>query len=179
MNRLYRTGTALSLFMLVAVPLAARAQIGQATVNAAAGLSLATGSFGDRNDAGYALQLGVGFAPPASPLSFRVEGMFNEFNQNLGGGKSRAAGITGNAIFGVPMAKGAMFIPYAIGGVGYYNTRQPIPLFDAESRSDFGWNLGGGVRFPLSGFSAYVEARYHSVSNVSVQFAPIVFGVVF
>ena len=44
---------------------------------------------------------------------------------------------------------------------------------------NFGYNVGGGVRFALSGFSAYVEARYHSISNANVSFVPLVFGLQF
>ena len=39
--------------------------------------------------------------------------------------------------------------------------------------------IGGGFRFPLTGFSAYVEARYHSINNTSIRFVPVSFGLVF
>lgn len=182
MNRLLRPCVGLSLLATLAATNAAIAQ-GPATftANGFAGLSLATGSFGDRNDAGYAVGLGVGVRQGLSPLAFRAEGMYNEFQQNSnnGGGKSHASAITANAIYELLTTSSSAFVPYAIGGVGYYSTREPHPFFDIESEQNFGWNLGGGVRFPLSGFSVYAEARYHSVSNAGVQFAPIVFGVTF
>src|SRR5581483_3423486 len=49
--------------------------------NVAGGLSLATARFGDDNDAGYNLTAGIGVMQHNSPLGFRVEGMYNEFNQ--------------------------------------------------------------------------------------------------
>jgi opacity protein-like surface antigen len=185
MNRLLRAGaecsalTALSLLLAFTTPSGVRAQGTTPTFNGFAGLSPATGEFGDRNDAGYALGLGVGLRQGLSPLTFRAEGIYNEFAQKTGGGKAHATGLTANAIYEFLTGPTSAFVPYAIGGIGYYSTREPDPFFDIESQSNIGWNLGGGVRFPLSGFSVYAEARYHSVSNAGVQFAPIVFGVTF
>jgi opacity protein-like surface antigen len=163
--------------MAVGASTQARAQT--PTFNLAAGLAVANGNFGDRNDAGYALIVGIGMKPLASPLSFRAEGIYTEYNQNFEDGKARAGGITGNAIYDFSIGTGMMFTPYAIGGIGYYSTREPVRNFNVESQTNIGWNIGGGVRFPLTGFSAYVEARYQSVGNVGIQFAPIVFGLSF
>jgi hypothetical protein len=109
--------------------------------------------------------------------------LYNAFNQKgLSGddNTTHAAGITLNAVYNLipstPRQPGSL---YGIGGIGYYNTREPFYDFD-QSQSNFGWNIGGGFRFPLSGFSAYVEARFHSVSsNPSMTFIPITFGLVF
>lgn len=180
MNRLLRPCAVSSLLILLAAPNAARAQgATAATFNAFAGLSLATGDFGDRNDAGYSFGAGVGMRQGLSPLAFRAEGVYNEFSQKFAGSKAHATGFTANAIYEFLTGPTSAFVPYAIGGIGYYTTREPDPFFDVESQSNVGWNLGGGVRFPLSGFSVYAEARYHSVSSSGVQFAPIVFGVSF
>ena len=59
---------------------------------------------------------------------------------------------------------------YLIGGLGTYDT---------GSHWDTGFNLGGGFRFPLTGFSAYIEARYHSVAGGDLKFVPVVFGLAF
>jgi opacity protein-like surface antigen len=66
---------------------------------------------------------------------------------------------------------------YGIGGVGYYSSKEPA--FDLSSQSNFGWNVGGGFRFPLTGFSAYVEARYHRISNADISMVPVSFGLIF
>jgi hypothetical protein len=182
MNRLLRAYGALFLFLALASSSAALAQGGgasTATFNGFAGLSAVTGSFGDRNDAGYSAGLGIGIRQGLSPLAFRAEGIYNEYSQKFAGSKAHATGLTANAIYEFLTGPTAGFVPYAIGGIGYYTTREPDPFFNVSSESNVGWNLGGGVRFPLSGFSVYAEARYHSVSNADVQFAPIVFGVVF
>jgi hypothetical protein len=166
--------------LILAVPNAARAQ-GATTVtfNGFAGLSLAAGSFGERNDAGYSLGAGVGARQGLSPLAFRAEGMYNEYSQKFAGSKAHSTSLTGNAIYELLTDSKSGFVPYAIGGIGYYSSREPDPFFNVATESNVGWNLGGGVRFPLSGFSVYAEARYHSVSNAGMQFAPIVFGVTF
>jgi len=64
-----------------------------------------------------------------------------------------------------------------IGGIGYYSTRDAS--FTTRTESNIGWNVGGGFQFPLTGFSGYVEARYHTVSNTDVRFVPISFGLLF
>jgi hypothetical protein len=150
---------------------------GSVRFNLAAGLALATSDFGDRNESGYSLVAGIGMTQPGSPISFRAEGIYNEFNPKFGGGKATAGGITGNAIYELSSGPTPTFTPYAIGGIGYFSTKEP--RFTNANQTNVGWNLGGGIRFPLSGFSAYVEARYHSVSNAGVKFAPIVFGLLF
>lgn len=172
MSRSFRIGAALALAALGFVPSLASAQT--TTYNLAAGWSMPTGDFGDFNDAGFALIGGLGFAMPGSPIRFRAEGLYNQFNHKRSDESSRAGGFTGNALYDFAMGPGTPFTPYAIGGIGLYGTR----LFDEESTAwNVGWNIGGGIKFPLTGFSVYVEARYHSVNDVN--FAPIVFGVVF
>jgi opacity protein-like surface antigen len=170
--------TVLALSVAVAVPAMSSAQ-GTTTFNLAGGLSLANGDFGNRNDAGYTLGVGVGIGQRNSPASLRLEGMFSEFESKLGGDKARAGGLLGSAVYDLNLNNGGAFTPYAIGGIGFYSTREPALFGNDESDTNFGWNAGGGVRVPLTGFSVYFEARYHSVSNAGVQFAPIVVGLRF
>jgi hypothetical protein len=145
--------------------------------NLAAGLTEPVSDFGDFYNAGYNLIVGVGINPPASPLGFRAEGIYNEFDQKGRGSKADAGGVTINAVYDVlrPSALQSNTL-YLIGGIGYYSTKEPDIEFD--SQSNVGYNIGAGFKFPLSGFSAYVEARYHSVSNTVVSFVPISFGLV-
>ena len=168
---------AIALSIALAAPGTASAQ-STTTFNLGGGLSLANGDFGDRNDAGYSLIVGIGMRQSGSPFGLRAEGIYTEYDQKFLGGKARAGGILGSATYDFAVGFPA-FVPYAIGGIGFYSTREPVSGFDTESETNVGWNLGGGVRIPLSGFSAYFEGRYHSVSNAGVAFAPIVFGVRF
>ena len=156
-------------------------------VNIAAGGTIPTGDLGDVTNVGYNLTGGIGIKPPLSPFGFRAEGFFNEFgfkDDAFGtstDSKFRVMGVNANVLYDLPLtAVGTGNALYAIGGLGYYNSK--ITGFD-ESASNVGWNIGAGFRFPLSGFSGYVEARYHTVSNDNsvgdAHFIPIVFGIVF
>src|SRR5262249_5372049 len=143
----------------------------------AAGFALPTGDYGDFNQGGFAFIGGLGISAPGTPIRFRAEAAYNQFNhKDPLDGSSRAGGFTGNAVYDFPMGPGSGFTPYAIGGVGMYGTRD---FDDEDTQWNFGWNIGGGIRFPLTGFSVYVEARYHSVSSADVSLAPIVFGISF
>ncbi|MDB4877296.1 MAG: hypothetical protein JWM41_3742 [Gemmatimonadetes bacterium] len=177
MPRMLRSGALLALAL--SAPVLASAQSTTSIhYNLAAGASLAAGSFGDRNDTSYNFMVGVGMEQPASALGFRAEGIYNEFSEKFGSDKSHAGGITGNVTYNlIQPSRTQSNTLYLIGGIGYYSTKEPF--FDFESQSNVGYNIGGGFKFPLSGFSAYVEARYHTVSNVDVKFVPISFGLVF
>jgi opacity protein-like surface antigen len=188
MNAAMRIASAFALAAALSVPATAHAQ--RANFSVSGGVSLANGAFGRRNDAGYAIGVGLGIAQAGSPLSFRVDGIYSQFNKkNFFDAKTQARGVIASALydFGV---KGAAFTPYAIGGVGRYSTKEALaasvtigqpPAIFYESDTNVGWSLGAGIRFPLSGFSAYVESRYNSVSNApaGVAFAPVVFGLRF
>jgi hypothetical protein len=168
-------------FAIGLAPLVATAQSGDFHFIIAAGLTLPTGTFADLNDAGYHAIVGIGMTQRTSQLGLRAEGIYNEFNSKFGGGKTHAGGVTGNVTYDLMAHTNTPSNTlYLIGGIGYYSTKQ---AFDSdvirESETSFGWNVGGGFRFPLSGFSAYLEARYHAVSRVDFHFLPISFGLVF
>jgi hypothetical protein len=167
--------------VLALAPFAVQAQSGNGIhFNLAAGLTEPTSDFGNFYNAGYNLIVGIGLNPPASPLGFRVEGIYNEFDQQGGGDKASVGGVTLNATYDLlhPTATQHNTL-YAIGGIGYYGTKEPIQFFDQDTQSNIGYNIGAGFKFPLTGFSAYVEARYHYVSNTDVRFVPISFGLIF
>ena len=81
---------------------------------------------------------------------------------------------------------------YLIGGVGAYNLRAHDPVDDVSASSTkFGLNAGVGFKFQLTGFSTFIEARYHNVihgtaigdvsteGSKSLQFLPISVGITF
>jgi hypothetical protein len=124
----------------------------------------------------------VGFHPQMIPLGIRIDGAYNSF-----GLKNNAANIkgnfhftslTGNLVYSIPSETIA---PYLIGGAGVYNAAADLPGFLTGSSNKFGWNLGGGIKMPLSGFDTFLEARYNQVqgNNGSLKFIPITFGVMF
>jgi hypothetical protein len=161
--------------LLAIVVLCATSARAQTNFNVAAGVSLAMGDFGDRAEAGYTLIAGIGGSQRGSPISFRAEAMYTEHEQKRFPDKARAVGVSGLAVYDFSPLSGGTITPYAIGGISFASTRQ----FNLDSRTNVGWNIGGGFRFPLTGFSAYVEARYHSISDVDMSFLPIVFGLRF
>jgi len=167
--------------LAASVPTIARAQATPIHFSVGAGVALPTGDFGNGIDAGYHLAAALSMRAPASPLEFQAEGTFNEFNVsdqfNLGGDeKVRVWSLGANALYHFNPPTSMAGSLYGIGGLGFYNTHD---TFSDESDTDLGWNLGGGFRYPLSGFSVYIEARYHYVTNRSVRYVPITFGLVF
>jgi hypothetical protein len=173
---------AVAAFALMA-PIAA-AQ-GQLKFGIGAGATIPSGDLSDATETGYHLLATAGIAPPLSPVGFRVDGMFNQMNFKstlLDGESARIMGLNANAVLGMP---GAMVVsPYAIGGVGFYNTSSSID--GDESESDIGVNIGAGVKFGLAGFGAFAEIRFHHLFKEEVsgttpkfQFIPITFGITF
>jgi opacity protein-like surface antigen len=167
--------------LLAVTPFVAHAQSSSSMeLNIGAGLALPTSTFGDRNDAGYNLIVGIGTMPRGSQLGFRAEGIYTEYTASNTSRKSHAGGITGNAIFDLAQGnRSTTNSLYLIGGIGYYQTKEEFLSFSGASENNIGFNVGGGFRFPLTGFSAYLEARYHTVQNTDVKFIPITFGLVF
>jgi opacity protein-like surface antigen len=86
--------------------------------------------------------------------------------------------VTGNLEYSIPSDA---VTPYLIGGAGLYNAAVNLPGFGSGSSNKFGWNIGGGIKLPLSGFDTFLEARYNQVqgNGGSLKFIPITFGVMF
>ena len=135
-----------------------------------AGASFPTGTFGDAYGTGYHVLAAIDFDRSSSPLGFRIDGMFNEFERSgFNNASVRVFGLIGNAVI-----RGAPTGPYLSGGIGVYGTKPE----GGDSNSDVGFNLGGGFRFELSGFTAFLEARFHQVEQ-HLRFIPVTFGVTF
>jgi hypothetical protein len=160
--------------VLGSAPAMAGAQSNTTHFNIAAGLTLPTGTFADGVDAGYHLTGGIGLKDRSSPLGFRGEVSYNGLSGKNGGGNFHITSFTANATYDLSRAGASSSTLYAIGGVGAYNSGG-----GGGSDTHFGWNVGGGFRWPLSGFSAYLEARFHAVSTTDAHFIPISFGLVF
>jgi hypothetical protein len=185
----FRTSRIVALTLtLVAYPMTHAGAQMAASVGVAAGATVPRSRFGDRASTGYHVMVTLGMSAPLVPLSFRIEGMFNEFDYNSavgsgGGGvyrlasdKARVWGATANGI----LTSSGLLRPYLIGGVGMYRTTEGNPPFGGTvSSNSWGGNLGGGFRFDLTGFGAYAEARYHWVGDTDVRMIPITFGLSF
>jgi hypothetical protein len=138
--------------------------------------------------AGYHVMATLAVRAPRYPLSFRAEGLFHELDYNAEVGPSggapyraveRSARVWGATANGILKSSGLLGT-YLIAGVGGYRVTEAVPLLGG-TRTDgrFGVNAGGGFLFELTGFSTYVEARYHWVGDSDVRLVPITFGVSF
>jgi hypothetical protein len=53
-------------------------------------------------------------------------------------------------------------------------------VFEEGSSTGLGLNAGAGIRLPLGGMSALIEARFHhAMGDRAVQFIPVSFGLAF
>jgi hypothetical protein len=162
----------------IAAALAFSAQTAEAqrpmTIGIAAGVSVPTSDFGRTHSTGWNATAGLGFNFPASNLGFRFEGFYNSFEGKGANPRATIAGGTANAVYRLG---GIGIQPYAIGGVGAYNTK----VEGGRSETDLGINAGFGLRFPLGTLNTFAEARLHAVSAdpEDFMFVPIVFGIQF
>jgi len=167
-------------------PAGAQDDTGPRTVRfgVAAGLAMPMGDFGDGTDMGFNVTGTVDAQPASLPVGVRLDVMYNRFGlSDFDGNASILAGLL-NAVLSFGTQTSAQ--PYVIGGVGVYSVNIGIEGGSDDSKTAFGIGLGGGVRFPLSGFDTYVEARYHNAFSedegegfVNATFLPIVFGLRF
>ena len=146
-------------------------------IGGAAGIAFPTSDLGTFTNTGYNVTLAVGYNPAASPVGLRFEAAYNEFGVQGGGGNINIPAFTANAVFALP-ASG--FTPYVIGGGGLYRPGASSQFGNSSAENHFGFNVGGGVKLPLSSsFETFVEARYNrvSVNNGSLSFIPVTVGI--
>jgi opacity protein-like surface antigen len=174
------------LSMIAVAGLAAGAPVAQAQgynpfeIGASGGIAFPTGDLGNATNTGYNVAVAVGFRSQFMPLAVRAEAAYNQFGLQGGGGNINIPSFTGNVEYTLPLGLG--FTPYAIGGAGLYRPSADFGGGNTGTENHFGWNVGGGVRIPLStSFQTFVEARYNSVSvqGGTLSFIPVTFGVMF
>jgi len=143
----------------------------------AAGATIPTGVLGDATSVGYHVLGTLAISGTASsPLGFRVDGMYNGLSGKNDGPDVKVWTINGNLVYAIP--GGTTVTPYFIGGAGWYNAKAEGA---DESDGNFGINGGVGLRFALSGFSTFAEARFHNVFSdpESTRMIPLTFGIMF
>jgi hypothetical protein len=156
-------------------------------IGASGGVAFPTGDLGTSTNTGYNVAVAVGYKPQLMPIAVRLEAAYNQFGFTNGGGSINIPAFTGNLEYDLPL--GMSFTPYAIGGVGLY---RPSGSFagggTTQAENDFGWNIGGGIKIPLSSsFETFIEARYNSVTvsggtangGGTATFIPVTVGVMF
>ena len=165
---------------LVSLSFEARAQLSTVAkpvqIGVALGAAIPSSDLSDISNTGYNGTITVGFNPAMVPFGIRVDGAYNQFSVKdiLGSGNIHFTSVTGNLVYKIP---GATVSPYGIGGAGWYQ----VGGTGISSESHFGWNIGGGISMPLSGFDVFIEGRYNQVqgNNGSLKFIPVTFGVMF
>jgi hypothetical protein len=147
-------------------------------IGVAAGAAIPVSDLGNSFSTGFNVTGTIAINVPLLPIGFRIDAAYNQFSaKGASNVNAKIAGVTGNAVFGIP---GAIIIsPYLIGGVGYY--RVSSSATGSVASNNFGFNAGAGVKLPLLVFSAFAEARYNRVSENgrSASFIPVTVGVMF
>jgi hypothetical protein len=171
---------------LVSLPLETRAQVANPVrFGIAAGAAIPVSDLSNGLSTGFNGTVILGFHPQLIPLGVRVDGAYNQFGLKGGGGNNHYTSVTGNLVYSIPSEAVA---PYLIGGAGWYNvgasggvTLNASGTGSGSSSNYFGWDIGGGITMPLSGFDTFLEARYNQVqaNGGSAKFIPITFGVMF
>lgn len=169
--------------LLAAAPTVGVAQ-SRMSLSLAGGLAAATGDLGNAVDLGFNAAAGVNLGGTRLPVGLRFEGAYNGFGyKNDIPGDVRIISGTANAVFNLSQTPDS---PYLIAGLGAYNRRLSggSTFRASDSKTATGINVGGGLRFPLSGLSTFFEARYHrmlgnSNEGANYQFIPITFGIMF
>ena len=169
------------------------------TFGVSAGAAIPTGELAKNDPAldccgantGFHVNGLIGYQPAAMPVGFRGEIMYNRFGlKNLPSGVDGNGTIVGGSVNAVIGGAGSMGMsPYFIGGVDYAQSKGEISqggVSISAKKSAFGLNGGVGVKIPLSGFSTFVEARYHYLfskddneGTSNAAFIPISFGIMF
>ena len=184
MKRIIKAAAGISLGIAAAAGVAGAQDMGPTravSFGIAGGATLPMGDIGDAYGTGYNVMATLGIQPMAMPVGLRLDvgyhnlGVDEEF-EFAGADDLRVISGTANAVLTVANSGGVK--PYVLGGIGMYNLDG-----GGDSETKFGLNGGGGIEFPLAGFSTFAEARFHHVftddDEGSVQLVPIVFGIRF
>lgn len=161
------------------------------------GITLPTGDTKKAFDeSGYHVQGMLGFGLPMLPVGLRMDLGYHAFNGQVREGafttKVDQRLFIGNLNGIVKVPGMVVAAPYLIGGIGLYNNGGDISAGELgrekiKAETDFGLNIGGGIKFNLAGFSTFLEARYHYImdkdkndpDSFNSTYIPITFGIMF
>ncbi len=175
-----------TLSLIAVLGLAAAAPVAQSQgynpfqIGASGGIAFPTSDLSNGTNTDYNVGIVLGYKPQLLPVAVRAEAAYNQFGLQQSGGNINVPSFTGNLAYELPL--GMSFMPYAVGGVGLYRPSATLGGGSTEPENDFGWNVGGGIKIPLSrSFETFIEARYNRVntSGAPLSFVPITVGVLF
>ena len=207
-----RTFLAMSVLAAALVSSSATAQApapGTVLLSLSGGAAMPLGDLGDFAGTGLAFGGSAEFGAGTLPFVLRLDLAYNKFGQkeatvsdgtttfNVESDVSNF-NVTFNAVMGASAA--AQVRPYALGGIGFYNTTFDLAASGGgfsfsgdDSKGSFGLNGGAGIRFRMGTLSTFVEGRYHYVMDGVIDaesdsdeieykgasYFPIVFGISF
>jgi opacity protein-like surface antigen len=174
MKRFGLTVAALALSALAFAP-GANAQ---ARFGLAAGLAVPMGDFGDVATSGFNVEGSVEFRPATMPFGLRGDLFYNRFSADEDVGLDGNFSTFGGALNALFQMAGIAATPYLVVGPTLTNFAADINGSD-DSETKIGAQGGIGVKFPLSGFTSKIEARYHTIftDEENVNLVTINFGI--
>lgn len=159
MKRFGLTVAALALSALAFAP-GANAQ---ARFGLAAGLAVPTGDFGDEVGTGFNIEGSAEFRPATMPFGLRADLSYNRFSVDEDTGFDGNISAFGGALNALFQMAGIAATPYLVVGPTITNISFDVDGQDIDSQTKIGAQGGVGVKFPLSGFTSKIEARYHTI----------------
>ena len=168
-----RLGTIAALLALCAAPALAQGGLSAGHLGASFGISFPTGSLARNHASGFNLAGIAEYEAPGQVMGVRGELFYERFGAKTGVAGARAVQTGAAIIDAVYHFQGSSFHPYLIGGMGLYRV--------TGNGSRPGFNGGVGIRIPLTGMTAYFEARLHKVltDGSSYLSLPVSFGLSF
>lgn len=174
-----RIGLAVSALVVGTLAFAQSADA-QTRFGIAAGLAVPTGDFGDVASSGFNVEGSVEFKPMTMPFGIRADLFYNRFGIDVSGvdGNFTALGAALNALF---QMSGVGAAPYLLVGPTITNLDGEVNGSSGEGETKIGAQGGVGVKFPLSGFTSKVEARFNTIftENENTNLFIVNFGVLF
>jgi hypothetical protein len=172
--------TALIVFLAVALPGTARAQVDDVySWGVSAGPAVPVNHLAADHNTGVNAGVTFAFGGIGQLFGVRVDGMYNQFGAKSGAaaGNARVLGGTVDLVMGLLGTDDRI---YVIGGVGGYTFKPDVA--GQKNVNDFGLNGGVGLWLPF--ISGFVEARYHHFYRAlenkrPAVFVPITVGILF
>src|SRR5687767_5728194 len=153
--------------------------------NLGGGLAMPRGALDDLYGNGWNVTGSVGWHPTASAFGVRFDVAYDRLNGESipSGGPTELADasiLSGLADVTLRIPRALGLNPYLVGGGGVYRFSD-YGGDNTESATEFGWNVGGGLRFGWGFTSLFVESRYMSVGTPGERatYVPIILGITF
>lgn len=153
--------------------------------NLGGGISMPRGALDNLYGNGWNVTGSAGWHPTDSPFGVRFDATYDRLNgQSFPAGSANelpdASVLAGLAEVTLRIPRALGLNPYVVGGGGVYRFND-YGVEDAEASTEFGWNVGAGLRFGWGFTSLFVESRYMSVGTPGerAEYMPIILGITF